>query len=269
MQLLSLVWSASPELIDFSSFGLNYAIRWYSLLFALAFIVSFQIMNRVFVAENKPLKDLDLLTILMVGGTILGARFGHVFFYEWDAYKHDLLSIFRIWEGGLASHGAAIGIFIGILLFWKLKKGYRLMWIADRISVVVAISAVFVRLGNFMNSEIYGVATEVPWAIVFERVDLIPRHPTQLYEALAYLAIFVCMRMNFEAWKLQPGKLFGFLLTTVFGARFFIEFVKVNQEAVATGLPINMGQVLSIPVVLIGLFLLFVYAPKHSQQTQQ
>ncbi len=259
MHLLSIAWNASPELIDFSGLGLNYAIRWYSLLFALAFIVSFQIMNKVFATEKRPIKDLDLLTILMVGGTILGARIGHVFFYDWSSYQHDLLSIFRIWEGGLASHGAAIGIFVGLLLFSRLRPDYRFLWITDRISVVVAISAVFVRLGNFMNSEILGVASDLPWAVVFERVDMIPRHPAQLYEALAYLLIFITMKLKYESWKLKPGRLFGFLLTAVFGSRFFIEFVKVNQEANPTGLDLNMGQLLSIPIVLVGLFFMFMY----------
>ena len=202
---------------------------------------------------------LDRLTIYMAVGTIAGARLGHCLFYEPAYYLHNPLEILLIWHGGLASHGAAIGILIALWLFErKEKKGY--FWVLDRIAIVVALSGFFIRMGNLMNSEIYGVETTVPWGFVFLRNnEVAPKHPTQIYEGLVYLLIFFLLyRMYWrEKGKVYQGLLIGIFLILVFTARFFIEFLKENQVPFEATMKLNMGQLLSIPFVLFGIFVIY------------
>jgi prolipoprotein diacylglyceryl transferase len=211
--------------------------------------------------KNEGLSDLvlDRLTIYMAVGTIAGARLGHCLFYEPSYYLHNPLEILLIWHGGLASHGAAIGILIALGLFVrKEKKGY--FWVLDRIAVVVALSGFFIRMGNLMNSEIYGVETTVPWGFVFLRNnEVAPKHPTQIYEGLVYLLIFFLLyRMYWkEKGKVYQGRLIGIFLILVFTARFFIEFLKENQVPFEATMKLNMGQLLSIPFVLFGIAVLY------------
>jgi prolipoprotein diacylglyceryl transferase len=261
--LSAIHWDVSPELFSIGSFELRY----YTLCFLLAFIISYVLMLRIFKRENKSQELLDQFSIYIFIGTLLGARLGHCLFYEFDYYKdHPLEMIlpytyvdgqFRLTGfHGLASHGGAMGILAGIYLFCR-KTKTDFLWITDRLVIVIPLAGAFVRLGNFFNSEIIGLPTDLPWAVVFERVDNIPRHPAQLYEAICYVIIFIVlwnlyMRKSF----LKPGYIFGLFLIMLFGARFVLEFVKENQEAFEESMRFNMGQLLSLPFIAIGIYLL-------------
>jgi prolipoprotein diacylglyceryl transferase len=212
-------------------------------------------MRRMFKNEGLGEAVLDRLTIYMAIGTIVGARLGHCLFYEPAFYLRHPLEILLIWHGGLASHGAAIGILIALGLFVrKEKKGYA--WVLDRIAIVVALSGFLIRMGNLMNSEIYGVETTVPWGFVFLRNnEVAPKHPTQIYEGLVYILIFFLLSRMYwrEKGKVYQGLLISIFLILVFTARFFIEFLKEDQVPFEATMKLNMGQWLSIPFVLLGI----------------
>jgi phosphatidylglycerol---prolipoprotein diacylglyceryl transferase len=250
MHLLIIPWDVNPEIFRIGPV----AIRWYGLLFASSFFFGYIIMNRIFKNENLGETVLDRLTIYMAVGVIVGARLGHCLFYEPSYYLKHPAEILMTWHGGLASHGAAIGILTAIWLFSrKEKKDY--LWVLDRIAIVVALSGFFIRMGNLMNSEIYGIETTVPWGFVFLRNhEVAPKHPTQIYEGLAYLAIFVLLFSIYWSKKGQhlQGLLISLLCILVFTARFFIEFLKEDQVAFEATMKINMGQLLSIPFILLG-----------------
>ncbi|WP_257667765.1 prolipoprotein diacylglyceryl transferase [Parapedobacter tibetensis] len=262
--LSAIHWNIDPEIFNIGSFG----VRYYTLCFLLAFVSSYILMLRIFKRENKSQELLDQLSIYIFIGTLLGARLGHCLFYEFDYYKdHPLEMIlpFTYVNGkftltgfhGLASHGGAIGILVGIFLFCR-KTKTDFLWISDRLVIVVALAGAFVRLGNFFNSEIIGLPSDLPWAVIFARVDQIPRHPAQLYEAISYVFIFILLwNIYHRRPTLKPGFIFGVFLITLFGARFALEFVKENQEAFEEGMKYNMGQLLSLPFVAIGIYLLF------------
>jgi len=254
MSLLVIPWDFDPIIFSIGSFS----VRWYGLLFASSFFFGYLIMRKMFLNENLKEELLDRLTIYTVFGTILGARLGHCFFYEPAYYLANPLEVLMIWHGGLASHGAAIGILIAIWLFKK--RSYRsFLWTLDRLVVVVALAGFFIRMGNLVNSEIYGVETTLPWGFVFLRNgETAPKHPTQIYEALAYLAIFFLLFRIYWNKKgvVREGFLFGLFLVLVFAFRFFIEYVKEDQVAFEAGMSLNMGQWLSIPFVVAGAGLL-------------
>lgn len=251
-------WDVSPEIFSLGPI----TVRWYGLLFATSFLIGFQIMTKIFANENKSEKDLDELLWFMLLGTVLGARLGHCLFYNPEYYLSNPLDILMVWKGGLASHGAAIGITIAIIIYSKKKSDQSFLWVFDRVVITVALAGFFIRTGNLMNSEIIGKATDVPWAFQFVRAyvkdPLTPRHPAQLYEALAYLAIFVILFLVYHKSykKIKEGFLFGLFLILVFSARFIIEFLKENQSAFEQGMTLNMGQILSIPLILWGVYLL-------------
>lgn len=234
--------------------------RWYGILFASAFLLSFWVMKKVFVKEQKNLKDLDSLTIYMIVGTIVGARLGHVLFYEPELMLSNPFEILAVWHGGLASHGGALGIIGGLWLFHKKKKGYSMIWLLDRLAIVAAVSGMCIRLGNLMNSEIIGRPTDVPWAVWFKLVDPLPvwRHPAQVYEAIVCLVLFVYL------WRLykkgvgtnNPGRIIGLFLVLLFTARFGIEFLKEHQVGFEANLPLDLGQLLSLPFIAVGVWLL-------------
>ncbi|MEN3040306.1 MAG: prolipoprotein diacylglyceryl transferase [Bacteroidia bacterium] len=255
MTPLYIRWNVSPELLTIGSIQL----RWYGLLFATGFMLGFYIMQRIYRREARPEKDLDTLLGYILVGTIVGARLGHCLFYEPEYYLANPMEILKIWEGGLASHGGTIGVFLALYLYAIRRPNQPFLWLADRLTIPTALTASLIRLGNLFNSEIFGKITTVPWAFIFERVDPHPRHPTQLYESLIYLMLFFLLfflywRGSFLQWK--PGKPLGLFLLWVFGSRFLVEFVKEPQEAFHIGLPLNMGQLLSLPLILIGLYLL-------------
>ncbi|MEJ5261596.1 MAG: prolipoprotein diacylglyceryl transferase [Ignavibacterium sp.] len=256
MMIISYIWwEVSPEIVKLGPFSL----RWYGLLFALGFVLGYIILSKVYKKEKKPLEDLEKLSVYVILGTVIGARLGHCLFYDPAYYLTNPIEILKVWQGGLASHGAAIGILTALYLFSKKRKDQNLIWILDRLVIVVALGGALIRLGNLFNSEIIGKATDVPWAFVFIRVDEIPRHPTQLYESLFYFVSFLILYFIYQkkSISLKPGFLFGLFLILIFGFRFFIEFLKENQSAFESALPINMGQILSIPFVLLGLYFIF------------
>ncbi len=247
-------WDVDPEIFRIGFI----AIRWYSLLFMLAFVVGLYIFNWIYKKEHKPPQDLDTLLIYMLLGTVIGARLGHCLFYDPGYYLSHPIKILMVWEGGLASHGAAIGILIALWLYSKKKPDQPFFWITDRIVITVALAGSFIRLGNLFNSEIIGRPTHVPWAFIFVRVDNIPRHPSQIYESLAYLIIFIILLMLYKKKGAETprGQLFGWFLILVFSFRFFVEFFKAVQEPFEAHLPLDMGQLLSIPLVLLGIYIL-------------
>jgi len=355
--LLTFTWDMSKGL-DLGFFTLRY----YSLLFALGFILGYLLMKRIFQKEGIPLAKLDTLLTYVVIATIVGARLGHVFFYQWDYYSQHIDEIFKVWEGGLASHGAAIAIIIAIYIYCKRELKKPMLWMLDRVVITVALAGCLIRLGNWFNSEIYGEMANSKLETVFTepvrdrilgrygdaidavnfeetggefitdsliypiynmsftfnpRVDHgnaeqmvqgsvksylsgfskedknilitgtsiswdsqnpkmgtveaigVPRHPTQLYEAFGYLMIFFILYRIFMVRNLadRQGFIFGMFLILVFGFRFFIEYAKENQVSAEEGNVLNIGQMLSIPLVLGGL--IFVLISKKSQNEQR
>lgn len=247
-------WDISPEIFTLGPFS----IRWYGLLFALSFVIGFQIMKWIFNKEKKPEENLNDLIMYMIIGTVAGARLGHCLFYNPEYYLSNPLEILQIWHGGLASHGAAIGILLSIYLYSRKHKDQAYLWIMDRMVITVALAGFFIRTGNLFNSEIIGIKTDVPWAFIFTAVDNYPRHPTQIYEALAYLSVFVIL-INYyriKNGKTRDGFIFGLFLIMVFTFRFFVEFLKEDQSYFEKNMALNMGQLLSIPLIIAGIILL-------------
>ena len=257
-----IVWDVNPVLID--SFV---QIRYYSLMFAIGFWLGFNIVAKMFKHDGAPENWLFSLLIWVVCATIIGARLGHVFFYEWDYYSQHPEHIWRTWEGGLASHGGSIAIIIAVFLYSKFTTKLSPLWTFDRLVIPIALVGALIRIGNLMNSEIYGGPTDLPWGFIFVRGNEwpgVPVHPTQIYEALCYLALFGVLMWMY--WKKhaqrRPGLIFGVFLTWLFGARFLIEFVKNDQVAREATMTLNLGQQLSIPFIIIGIGLI-IWAMKH------
>lgn len=255
-------WNPSPIIIDFGF----YEVRWYSLLFALGFVLSYIILKGQFKKAALGENLLDKLTVYIVVATVLGARLAHCIFYDWEYYSQHLLEIllpFRFepkfqFTGfmGLASHGGIFAIVIAVLLY---ARNYKVSawWIFDKLAIVGAMAGACIRFGNLMNSEIVGKPTDVPWAFIFTRVDDLPRHPGQLYEALAYLFIFGLLFWLDRNNTRKPGFIFGIFFVLLFTARFLIEFVKADQADFEAGMVLNMGQLLSIPFILVGFYIAY------------
>lgn len=250
-----IIWDVNPVLFEIGSIS----VRWYGLAFAIGFAVGLYIIQKMFNHENINKTWVDKGFIYVIIGTVAGARLGHVIFYDLAYYLDHPGEIIKIWHGGLASHGAAIGIVLALWIFSKRVTKKSILWILDRIVVVAAFVGCLIRLGNLMNHEIIGIPSNLPWAFVFTRVDDIPRHPAQLYESISYLIIFALLMYFY--WKTdkknEPGFLTGTFMTLIFSARFLIEFIKEDQVAFESGMALNMGQWLSIPLIIIGLFLMF------------
>ena len=255
INLISFIhWNVDPEIFQLGPFS----VRWYGFLFASGFLLGYYIAEKMLKSENVSQKWIDSLFFYIIIATIVGARLGHVFFYGWDYYSQHPAEIFMVWHGGLASHGGTLGILIALIIHSKLITKRSVLWTLDRVVVPTALVAAFIRLGNLMNSEIYGVQTSLPWGFIFERNgETVAKHPTQIYEALAYILTFVVLMYMY--WKTRAkyreGLIFGLFFTAIFGARFLIEFIKEDQEAFEAGMALNMGQWLSVPFVLGGLFL--------------
>lgn len=251
-----ITWDANPILID--SFV---QVRWYGLMFAIGFWIGYNIMYKIFRHEGAPERWLGILFLWVAAGTVIGARLGHVFFYEWDYYSMHPSKILAIWEGGLASHGGTIGIMIAVILFSIITTRRNPLWTFDRLVIPIALVGAMIRFGNLMNSEIYGHPTTLPWGFIFVRGNEypgLPCHPTQLYESACYLALFVLLMWMY--WKKnaerRPGLIFGVFFTVLFSCRFLIEFVKNPQVGFEANMTLNMGQLLSIPFILIGIGLI-------------
>ena len=260
-----ITWDVSPIIFSLGPLSL----RWYGLAFAIGFIVGYNIVAKMFKHEGAPEKWLGILLTYVVVATIIGSRLGHVFFYQWDYYSQHPGEIFKIWEGGLASHGGVIGNFIAVWLFSIFVTKKSVSWTVDRLVVPVALVAGLIRLGNLMNSEIYGGVTDLPWGFIFVRDgQTLPMHPTQIYEALCYFVLFGVLMWMY--WKKnaqeRPWLISGVFFIGVFVSRFIIEYVKnvqVGKEIeMIANYGINMGQLLSIPFIIMGVVMV-VYAMTH------
>ncbi|MCB8995518.1 MAG: prolipoprotein diacylglyceryl transferase [Bacteroidales bacterium] len=282
MNILSIVWDVDPWLIKFSD---TFGVRWYGLLFACAFLFGYLIFNRFFKKEGLSTEKLDQLTLYIALGTVIGARLGHCLFYDFSYYMQHPWEILQIWRGGLASHGASIGILVALYLYVR-KNKMSFLWLIDRISVVTALGGFFIRMGNLMNSEIYGRPTDLPWGFRFmrdtSRVTFtdphtgeilgkhLPCHPTQLYEAFSYLILFIILFWVIRKYgdRLKQGVIFGWFLIALFTSRFLIEYLKFEQSDFEINMiynwHVNMGQLLSLPFILFGIGLLL-WLRKHGR----
>lgn len=271
--ILAIDWTMTPEIFT----GLK-TPNLYGILFVTGLVIGYFVVKRMFKMEGIKDDVLDKLVMYMVVGTIVGARLGHVLFYGpyydevidgrlVEGYFSHPLDIFKVWQGGLASHGAAIAILIGLYTFSKYTVKKPFLWILDRISAPTAMGAVFIRLGNLVNHEIVGHPTDVPWAFKFHNYwnssikafDATPRHPAQLYESICYLISFGILMFLFwkrDAWK-KPGFIFGSFLILIFGTRLIVEFFKLGQTARDEVLFLNTGQLLSIPFIIVGIVLIY------------
>lgn len=259
LSLLSVIWNPDPVAFSLGSIE----VRWYGIIYATGFLFAIWLLGKMLKSEGCPDEWADKIFIYTVIATIVGSRLGHVFFYDWDYYKDHIGEIFQIWKGGLASHGGAIAIIFTVWLLAKYLCKRSFCWLADRMFVVCCSVAVLIRLGNLMNSEIYGCVTDLPWGFKFVRdypgvpIDRIPVcHPTQIYESLAYLVLFGILMWMY--WRTDARKREGLIMGTGFAVmfimRFLIEFIKNDQSEFEAGMIINMGQILSIPMILFGLY---------------
>lgn len=268
-EMLFVHWHVDPVLFHIGSFGL----RWYSLLFVAGFILGWFIFRWFFRREGISEDLLDSLLYTLLIGTIVGARLGHCIFYQPEYYFGSLqgfLEIFMPWKGGLASHGGTIVLFFAMLWYahhYGRKNNFDFVWLMDHLCIAVAFAGAFIRLGNLMNSEIYGDVTTLPWGFIFDlRGETEPKHPTQIYEALSYLILGIVLlsMYKFNVKKIYRGTFIGIFFIVCFGMRFLIEFIKEPQVAFEDNMVLNMGQILSIPFILIGIgFLVYAFVRKQ------
>jgi phosphatidylglycerol:prolipoprotein diacylglycerol transferase len=262
MVIDTIIWDPSDSLIDLGFF----ALRYYSMFFLLAFVSSYIVVKKQFEKHHINVELMDSLTVYVVLGTLIGARLGHCLFYDFAYYSQHPLEIilpftftpeFKITGfQGLASHGGGLGIMLSLILFSR-KFKVKLWFLLDQIALVVPLAGMFIRLGNLMNSEIIGKPAEVSWAFVFLKIDAIPRHPAQLYEAIAYLIIFLVVYQLVRHQPKADGFYFGLVILLIFCFRIAVEFIKEDQSAFEAGLLLNMGQILSIPFILTGLYIMY------------
>lgn len=268
-----ITWTVHPAL--FSIFGRE--IRWYSLMFAFGFWIGYKIVERMFKKDGVPENWLDSLFLYVFAGTVIGARLGHCLFYDPGYYLAHPIDILKVWEGGLASHGGAIGIIIAVLIYSRRVTHRNPLWTFDRLVVPVALVGAMIRIGNLMNHEIYGFPTDLPWGFRFitnlpqweagaAPIFSVPSHPTQIYESLFYLFTFIVLMYMYWVKKayLKQGLIFGTFLLGIFGSRIFMEMLKNNQEAFEDAMTLNMGQLLSIPFVILGVYLVVRALRHHS-----
>ena len=277
MDFLQIIWEpASDGIRLFGSFKIHY----YSMMWIVAFVLGYRIMKKIYTNENQSHEKLDSLFMYSVLGIMIGARLGHVIFYQAELFREDFFSVFLPFKfsggfeftgfRGLASHGATIGMIVSMHLYNKKILKKSILWILDRVVIACASGAIFIRIGNFFNSEIIGKPAEegLPWAVVFKNIDNIPRHPGQLYEAFGYLFVFLIV--YFIYWKTkkgtQEGYLFGLFLLLLMTVRVFVEQFKIAQVDGREDwiLGFNTGQILSIPFILIGVYFMFFHKRKTS-----
>lgn len=255
-------WTATPEIVSWLP------IRWYGLMFALSFVASFVVLQHMCKLENISKDHMDGITTAGILGTVIGARLGHCLFYEPAYYLQNPLEILMVWQGGLASHGATLGILTAFFIYSRRGK-IDLMWIYSRVAVLIPLAAGLIRMGNLMNSEIYGHVTSMPWGFLFANSSdvlsgaekLEPRHPTQIYEALAYFSTYIVFVTYYfrtkDKSKINNEFIIGYLFFSIFVFRFFVEYLKNNQVDFESGMPFNMGQLLSLPFIAMGGYLLY------------
>ena len=268
MIVASIDWNPNPEIFKIFEFP----VRYYGLFFAMAFLAGFQVMTYIFKKEGRPVEQADQLLLYAMVATVVGARMGHYFFYEFPLLQADPMRFFIQMItppfSGLASHGAAVGLFSAFYLYVKKNPGQSYLYVTDRMVIVVSLAGFFIRMGNLMNSEIIGKPTDLPWGFKFFRdyefnplgdpAMVVARHPSQLYEALSCLVIFTLLMWFWskKKGKTQEGLMTGLFMVVLFGLRFFYEFLKENQSDFENQMALNMGQILSIPSVIFGLIVL-------------
>jgi phosphatidylglycerol---prolipoprotein diacylglyceryl transferase len=260
-----ITWTFSPTLIELGT----REIRWYGLCWAVGFLLGYTLVQQIFKKEKLSEEWADKLFIYVLAGSIIGSRIGHCLFYDWSYYSEHLLEILYVWQGGLASHGGAIGIIIAVYLFSKYQVHKSMLWTFDHFMPGVCVGGAFIRLGNLFNHEIYGNPTDLPWGFRFvenlpawmrgaDPIFTAPSHPTQIYEmlyCLITLAVILHLYYRKDAIK-REGLIFGVFLIGIFASRFFIEFIKEPQEAFEQNMTLNMGQLLSIPFMIWGTYLI-------------
>ena len=248
-------WSADPEAFSLGPI----TVRWYGMLFALAFLLGYYLVSWIFRLEHKNESDLDRLFLHMFLGIVLGARLGHCLFYEPAYFLSNPLEILKIWRGGLASHGALIGVFLALFIYAKKAQDQSYLWVLSRMTLPCALGGSLIRLGNLLNSEIIGKPSTLPWAVVFEVIDRTPRHPSQLYESLSYLLVFFVLLFIYRKTSGQAATklLLGIYLSLTFSFRFLIEFTKEPQSGFEQNWFLDLGQLLSLPLIGLGLALLY------------
>ncbi len=246
-------WNVDPVLFRIGPF----ALRWYSVLFLAGFLIGLRVMRGIYRREGKDERDLETLLLVTLAGTLIGARLGHCLFYDPAYYLAHPWEIPMVWRGGLASHGGLLGILAALAWYVRRREDRSYLWLLDRVAIPTALAGALIRLGNLFNSEIAGRPADVPWAVVLERIDSVARHPVQLYEAAAYLAVFVALLALYRRLGAGAprGLLLGTFLVLVFSARFALEPFKSHQAAFGADWPLSVGQLLSIPAVLAGVAL--------------
>ncbi len=260
--LASIVWDVDPEI--FTVFGRE--IRWYGLLWGIGFLLAYQYGEWLFKREKYPEGWVDKLFVYSLVSVVLGARLGHCLFYQWDYYSAHPLEILKVWEGGLASHGGTFGVILALWWYSRQVTKQSVWWLFDRIIPCVAVLCFCIRLGNLMNSEIFGFPTDMPWGFEFVRsrewhqlYEGQPCHPTQIYEMLYCLTAGVVSFVMYHKFHLQKyvGLITGVSLLIFFGTRLALEFMKNPQVAQEVGMTLNIGQLLSLPLILLGLYLIW------------
>lgn len=265
----NLTWGIDPVIFELGPL----APRWYGVLFAGAFVSGYLFGVKMWKDAGRKVEEMEHILTWVLVGTVVGARLGHVIFYDPSYYLRNIDQVLAVWNGGLASHGAAIGIIIAMYYLAKKTPKMNFWWLADRVVIPTAVGGAFIRLGNFTNSEIYGHETDAPWGIIFSNLPgpagMIPRHPTMLYEALLCIIVFVVLWTIYKKYKANPpsGSLLGTFLILLFSGRFFLEYTKIPQADFASDWAINMGQILSIPMVLIGLYIVIKVVNWNEQGT--
>lgn len=253
------IWDVDPEFFRREVFGITIALRYYSFMFLIGFLIGYYYILKIFQNEGREAKEecSSLLTHLLLG-TVIGARLGHCLFYEPGYYLLNPLQIIQIWKGGLASHGGFMGAMVGGYLWLKKYQGNSVFWLLDRLTAPSIFTGSLIRVGNFFNSEIVGQPTDGTWGVVFKKLgEDFPRHPTQLYEAVGYFAIsgilLIIFHKNRDKWVV--GRIFGLGLAMGYFWRFLMEFFKIDQVSWENEMILNMGQILSVPFIILGIYL--------------
>jgi len=267
-----MIWDINPELFNLNIFGFHLAPRYYGLAFVLGFFLAEKYISKIMYKNGYSKEEMSTLFTYSLIGCIVGARLGHCLFYEPGYYLSNPFEIMKVWKGGLASHGGFIGVIISVSMFnKKAKKKLDFLWLLDLVAAPALLGGVFIRLGNLMNSEILGRPTDLPWGFIFKRVDNIPRHPAQLYEALGYFVVSMFGYYFYKKYqgKWPKGRHVGYILIGGMGWRFFTEFFKENQVAFEQGMLINMGQVLSLVMMVVGFGLFYFDKVKALKKTKK
>ena len=260
--LASIVWDVDPTIFEIG----GREIRWYGLMCGIGFLLAYKYAEWIFKKENRPEEWTDRLFVYSMVGVIVGARLGHCLFYQWDYYTSNPVEILKIWEGGLASHGGTLGAILAAWLFSRKITKQSVWWLFDRIIPSVALLCFCIRFGNLMNSEIFGYPTTMPWGFEFVRSREwnqlyagLPCHPTQIYEMLYCLVAGVTSYVMYTKFHLQKyvGLITGVSLLIFFGTRFALEFMKNPQVSEEVGMTLNIGQLLSLPLILLGVYLIW------------